>query len=352
MTLDGLSNRAAWLTSAKSHPFDIAPAPIVPPGPSQVLIRAHAVAINPIDYKLQATAFIPLQYPAILGQDVAGEVVAVGAEVNRFKLGDRVLGVTAGSATRKNEERAFQEYVILEEGLTAPVPEGMAYERAVVVPLGATTGAAGLFLEGALGLSLPTERRGEYKEQDGDSGKKEVVLVLGGASSVGISAVQLAVAAGYEVVATSSPRKSETVLQLGATKVFDYHSHGVVDGLLEFTKGKAVVGVLDAVGAQAQAIEFVQKAGGRKLVATTIPFEEPPEGVSVKFIQALSIKGTEVGKVIWETYLPQALSDGRYVPAPEPVVVGKGLESIQKAVDLKARGGTQSDGKKIVVILE
>jgi NADPH:quinone reductase-like Zn-dependent oxidoreductase len=274
----------------------------------------------------------------------------VGPGVTRFKVGDRVLGVTAGAATGKNAERAYQEYVILEEGLTAPIPEGIAYERAAVVPLGVTTAAAGLFLEETLGLRLPVKQTEENKEHSRSEG--EVVLVLGGASSVGISTVQLAVAAGYEVIATSSPHSSEIVTRLGATKVFDYHSQGVVDDLVEFTRGKRVVGVLDAVGAQAQAIEFVQKAEGRKLVLTSIPFEEPPEGVTLKLIPALSIRGTEVGRAIWETYLPQAFADGRYVPAPEPVVVGKGVEAIQRAVDFKAEGGAQNVGKKVVVTLD
>ena len=72
------------------------------PAENEILVRNHAVAINPIDGSLQSLAWWPFEYPTILGIDIAGEVVAVGPNVTRFKLGARVLGAGVGMATKRN----------------------------------------------------------------------------------------------------------------------------------------------------------------------------------------------------------------------------------------------------------
>jgi hypothetical protein len=102
------SNTVAWISATKAHPFEIKPAPLGTPLENQILIKTHAIAINPIDGKIQYTGQFPLKYPTILGQDVAGEVVTVGPHVTRFKKGDRVIGTAAGFATGRDEEKAFQ----------------------------------------------------------------------------------------------------------------------------------------------------------------------------------------------------------------------------------------------------
>ena len=71
------SNAAAWITAPKATPFEIKPAPLGVPKENQILVKNHAVAINPIDGKVQHLAIYPIEYPSILGQDVAGKVVVV-----------------------------------------------------------------------------------------------------------------------------------------------------------------------------------------------------------------------------------------------------------------------------------
>lgn len=107
------SNTAAWLTAPKSKPFEVKSAPLWTPAENEILVRNHAVAINPIDHSLQSFAWWPLNYPTILGHDIAGEVVAVGPNVTRFKQGARVLGDAVGMMTKRNQDNAFQEYTIL-----------------------------------------------------------------------------------------------------------------------------------------------------------------------------------------------------------------------------------------------
>ena len=337
------SNTAAWITAAKASPFEIKPAPLGTPGENQILVKNHAIAINPVDGKIQYTALFPPNYPTILGQDVAGEIVAVGPHVTRFKKGDRVIGTAVGFDTKRDEEKAFQAYTILQTNMTSEIPDTISFESAVVLPLGLSTAASALFNPDFLNLQLPT------KPTQKPTGK--TLLVWGGASSVGSNAIQLAVAAGYEVITTASPKNFDYVKKLGASQVFDYNSPTVVSDLVNAFKGKTSVGAFDAIGggAWARPIEFIQKTEGAKFVITVTPgFPDPPEGITLKQAYAFSIKDNHVGKAIFEDFVPKALKAGAFVPAPEPLIVGKGLESVQGAVDLQRKG---TSAQKVVVLL-
>jgi len=123
----------------------------------QIVIRTHAIAMNPVDYILQTIgtmAFPWLKFPVILGSDVAGEVVEVGSGVTRFKVGDRVTGLAVGGNKRSNKatEGAFQHYVVLRDNLASPIPDSMSYENASVIPLGLSTAACGLYMKDFLTL--------------------------------------------------------------------------------------------------------------------------------------------------------------------------------------------------------
>jgi hypothetical protein len=83
-------NRAAWLT-APATPFAVREAAYPSPLPHEIVIRSGAVAINPVDWKVQYGSTFPITYPHILGEDVAGEVVEVGSAVDSVKVGDRVV---------------------------------------------------------------------------------------------------------------------------------------------------------------------------------------------------------------------------------------------------------------------
>ncbi|KAK4499601.1 hypothetical protein PRZ48_010119 [Zasmidium cellare] len=340
------TNTAAWLPSPKAHPFEIKPAPMWEPRGTEILIRNKAIAINPIDAGLQKAAFMPMPYPAIIGHDVAGEVVALGPEHKRFKKGDRVLGMAVGIGKEKgNDENAFQRFTVLQSHMAAEIPEGVAFEEAAVVPLGLSTAACGLFQERpCLGLRYPTEPRRESTRQ--------TVLVWGGSSSVGANGIQLAVAAGYEVVATASPKNFEFVKSLGASQVFDYNAALIEDDLVSALKGKTLAGVLDCIGGQActVSVNVVHRVAGSGIVTTTKGgAEKEVEGVTVQRLFGTTLRDNGVGKAVFEDFLPKALKAGTFKPAPSPVVVGKGLESVQAAVD-KMLGGVSA--QKLVVTLE
>ncbi|RLL96923.1 hypothetical protein CFD26_101268 [Aspergillus turcosus] len=338
------TNTAAWLSEAKIHPFEIKESPLGKPEANEILVRNHAVAINPIDGMIQTKAFFPLNYPTILGQDVAGEVVSIGDNVTRFKPGDRVLGHAIGLMAGRNEACGFQTYTILQDNLACEIPEHITYEQAAVLPLCLSTAASGMFQEDFLHLNLPTEPRAAPTGQ--------TLLVWGGASSVGSNAIQLAVAAGYEVITTASRKNVDYAKRLGASQVFDYSSPTVCEDIVQATKDKVLAGAIDCIGfsATAACVDILSRSRGKKLVATVKGgFAPPPEGIQVKHIFGTTLKDNFVGKAVYEDFLPGALRLGAFVLAPEPLVVGTGLGKVQEAVDLYGKGGISAE--KLVVLL-
>lgn len=145
------TNKAAWLQSKQQKPFHISSAPVPSPSPRQILIKIHAMAINPCDAGIQNLGIIWEEFPVVIGSDLAGEVVEIGFSVTNFKVGDRVLACV--------EKGAFQEYCVAETELVAKIPDDVSYTQAAVLPLGMSTAAVSLFEEENMGLELPRLKR-------------------------------------------------------------------------------------------------------------------------------------------------------------------------------------------------
>ncbi len=86
-----MTNQAAWIKTAKAKPLEISSAPDARAGLGEVVVKNAYVAINPVDWKIQAYAPPFQPYPNILGRDIAGEVVEVGADITRLQVGQRVI---------------------------------------------------------------------------------------------------------------------------------------------------------------------------------------------------------------------------------------------------------------------
>ncbi len=362
------TNTAAWL-GAKQAILEVRSAPYTPPRADEIVVKNHAVAINPVDWLKQVLGnamFSWIKYPFILGEDVAGEVVEVGNAVTRFKVGDRVLGHAVGTDKDSNSsaEGAFQTYTVLLAHMAAPIPRTMPYENAAVLPLALSTAACGLFQKDQLALQHPSAT---------PTPTGQTLLVWGGSTSVGSNAIQLAVAAGYEVITTSSPRNFDYVTKLGARQVFDYHSTTVVTDIIAAFQGKTLAGALAiGTGSAEPCADIVHACDGAKFISMASPSVSFETGMTVrvvlklvasnvslqvksrmrgmrtKFIFGSTLKNNEVSTVIYEDFLPQALAEGRYVAAPEPDVVGTGLESVQAGFAAQRKGVS---AKKVVVSL-
>ncbi|PWY70282.1 oxidoreductase [Aspergillus heteromorphus CBS 117.55] len=341
------TNAAAWIKSEKAFPLEVDSAPYTQPGENEIVIKNHAIGLNLIDYARQSlgAALIPwTTYPTIMGSDVAGEVVDIGAgsRASQFKLGDRVVGLTGGLKISRSAEGAFQNYVVLKAHMTAPIPASLSYEEAAGIPLGISTAACGLFQKDYLALQHPTTPRAASTGQ--------TLLIWSGSSCVGSNAIQLAVAAGYEVFTTASPRNFDFVKSLGASQAFDYKSETVIDDIVAAFKGKPSAGTL-AIGRDSveKCGEIVSRIEGKKFVALVNPPSGPlPNGVGSKFVFGSDLAENEVGPAIFVDFLPKALAEGTFVSAPQVEVVGKGLEALQDGLEVLKKGVS---AKKLVVSL-
>ena len=365
-------NKAVYLTGAKVYPFEVKSAPYTSPRDNEIVIKNGAVAINPLDWIKQDKGnllFAWIKYPFVLGSDVAGEVVEVGRSVTRFRTGDRVVGHAVGMDEKRNRsaEGGFQTYTVLLAHMASLIPDSLSYESAAVIPLGLSTAACGFFEKDQLALPYPTLP---------PTPRGKALLVWGGSTSVGCNAIQLGVAAGYEVFTTASPKNFEYVKKLGASQAFDYNSKTVVTDLIHALHDKTTCGAISIGHGSADAcLEVLDKCNGDKFITmATYPMPRTPpkrfvalttayvyvsgiisfwirarlKGISSNFIFGSSLIHNGVGKAIYEDFLPRALAEGTFVAAPEPHVVGKGLEYVQAACDFQKKGVSAT---KVVVSL-
>jgi NADPH:quinone reductase-like Zn-dependent oxidoreductase len=213
--------------NAYNSPLQIGELPDPTPDPGEVLIRVLACGVNPLDTKIRRgeAAHAKMAPPAVLGIDVAGIVEAVGAEVDRFQIGDEVFGMTGGVGGLQG---SLAELSAVDSRLLAQKPRGLSMEQAAAIPLGFITSWEGL-----------VDRAGV------DAGQQ--VLIHGGAGGVGFLAIQLAVARGADVFATGSPSSQAVIRKAGATPI-DYTASTVDEYVEEYTRGQGFDIVVDNVG--------------------------------------------------------------------------------------------------------
>jgi len=338
------SNQAAWL-DGKDKKLRVGDAELPKAGSDDIVIKVRAAAVNPVDWKIQDSGMFIQQWPAVLGTDAAGEVVEVGSDVQRFKKGDRVAGHTISLVTSQQADGAFQLYARIKAGKSAILPESVSFNEGAVLPLALDTAAVGLYSsreEGkGFGLSLPS--------LDPQSSGKTIV-VWGGSSSVGALVIQLAVASGAKVVAVASSHNFDFCKAAGASEVFDYKKDSIVEDVVKGVKsvGGEFAGTYDAISLQDQSFvhtfAITEKLGGG-LVASVLGLpENAPSGVKPFNVFGVN----DFTHTIWENYVTPALEQGKLKAIPEPLVVGKGLESIQAGLDANKKGVS---AKKVVIEL-
>ncbi|CAM5481664.1 putative PIG3 family NAD(P)H quinone oxidoreductase [Aquamicrobium terrae] len=193
------------------------------PGPGEILIRVHAAGVNRPDVQQRKGVYPPPPGASDLpGLEVAGEVAALGPGAERWRVGDRVCALTSGGG--------YAEYVKVHGTHALPLPAGFTYTEAAALPETFFTVWHNVFERGAL-----------------KSG--ETLLVHGGSSGIGTTAIQLASAFGAQVIATAgSKEKCDTCLRLGAGRAVNYHEEDFVQAVKEATDGKGANVILDMVG--------------------------------------------------------------------------------------------------------
>lgn len=171
------------------------------PRPDDLLVAVRAASVNPVDFKIREGALkrlIPYRFPLTLGNDLSGEVVAVGARVDRFKPGDAIFALA-----EKERIGTFAEYALVRQGAAALKPASLSHEAAASIPLVGLVAWQAMIEVGRL-----------------SAGQR--MLVHAGSGGVGTFAIQLAKHLGVFVATTASERNRALCERLGADPVIDY----------------------------------------------------------------------------------------------------------------------------------
>ncbi|MEM6845658.1 MAG: NAD(P)H-quinone oxidoreductase [Bacteroidota bacterium] len=194
------------------------------PAPDEVLVKVHATALNRADILQREGKYPP---PAgaspILGLEMSGEVVEVGDEVTKWKVGDKVFGLLPGGG--------YAEYVVIHQNMAMEIPENLSFEEAAAIPEVFMTAFQAVHW---LGKLQPSER----------------VLIHAGASGVGTAAIQLAREMGAgDTIVTASEAKHGTCRDLGAHYAIDYKNRDFREEVKEITDGEGVDVIIDFIAA-------------------------------------------------------------------------------------------------------
>jgi NADPH:quinone reductase-like Zn-dependent oxidoreductase len=195
------------------------PAPT--PRPRDILVEVRAAGLNPVDFKFRQgklRAILRPKLPLVLGNELAGEVIAVGSYVKRFRVGDRVFARAA-----KDRAGAFAEQACVDEDDAAHMPRNLDFTAAAAVPLA--------------GLTALQALRDELRVKPGQK-----VFISGGAGGVGTFAIQIAKWLGAHVTTTASKRGEALVRSLGCDEVIDYTVHDISNEEGRFDAGFDLIG--------------------------------------------------------------------------------------------------------------
>lgn len=210
--------KAAFITEpGPPEAIQVGDLPDPVPGPRQALVRVRAAAVNPIDTSIRAgSVAMPLPRPFVVGCDLAGEVVAVGTEVDGLRPGMRVWGSNQGVLGRQG---TCAELAAVDERWLYPLPAGVSDREAAAAALVSITAHLGLVDHAAI-------RPGE------------TIFVRGGSGGVGSAVVQIATILGARVIATAgTPERRARVAALGASVVLDHHQGDLFDAALAHAPG-------------------------------------------------------------------------------------------------------------------
>lgn len=193
--------------------------------PSQVLVKVKATSINPLDYQIRRGDYASLfDLPMITGHDIAGNIIAVGESVKKWKPGDKVY-----YSPRFGSSGSYSEYHLTDESSLSRMPDTISYEEAASIPL----------IGGTVWEMLVV--RAQLKKGDR-------ILILGGAGGVGTLAIQVAKSLGAFVYTTGQSILHEKLKNLGADVVIDHHKENYIEEIKTHTNGKGVNVIIDTVG--------------------------------------------------------------------------------------------------------
>ncbi|CAG7965167.1 unnamed protein product [Penicillium olsonii] len=204
------------------------------PDAFELLIRVHAVALNPSDWMALDTFARP---GAGAGYDFAGEVVEMGERVSDWAVGDRLAGFVHGCHAANYTIGAFREYLTADSELVIRLPDHVSFDAASTLGMGISTAAQALYQ--SLNLPLPVSNPTPIAQS---------ILIYGGASATGSIAIQLAKLSGLHIITTCSEQNIPWMLSLGADEVVDYKQPDAVQQVVNLVRKNGLSTILNCIG--------------------------------------------------------------------------------------------------------
>ncbi|BGP47302.1 hypothetical protein JCM10450v2_003154 [Rhodotorula kratochvilovae] len=318
---------------------DLVDRDIPSPGPGEILVKNSACSSNPKDFKL---AYYLDPYSAVEGNDIAGHVEAVGEGVTKFKKGDKVAAFT--KMRTHDKYGAYAEYSISPSNTAFHLGPNTSFEDAAALPLAYITAVIGLFKR----LKLPEP--GQEGDRDG------AVLVYGGATTVGVYAIQLAKKAGFHLVATAGASQ-DVPKKYGADEVIDYRnksSDELIDAIASSNGGKGVTYIYDAVtenGSTEASLGALVKQGrgGRYTYVLDLKLEDTaflPATIHTERTLCATAYGEDADfSEKWFDWVGEALEKGDFRPQKVTVIPG-GLAGVKEGLRRLQEGEVR--GEKLV----
>ncbi|KAH8594255.1 hypothetical protein B0O99DRAFT_687896 [Bisporella sp. PMI_857] len=258
------SNKAIWISSENELSLQTITDRYDPVG-EQILVEVEYSGINPADIKHGLILGLN-DYPS--GYEYSGKVIRTGAQA-KFSIGDLVLGHNRVNKKKPIYHGSHQNFLIGEHAISK-VPQNMPMQDAACISIMVQTAADALFnqLEFSAGTVL------------GEEPTRRPILIWGGATSVGVAAIQLAKAAGLSpILTTASKHNHDTLKSLGATACFDYRDEDVVERIQSAIQDFGQLqGIFDTVGSSVSS-SLCEKCAGDKgiTLANTSPQPEKPQ---------------------------------------------------------------------------
>ncbi|PTB39766.1 hypothetical protein M441DRAFT_59774 [Trichoderma asperellum CBS 433.97] len=321
----------------------------------EVAIKVTSTSINPIDWKMRDHEVFITDYPAVLGSDAAGEIAAIGPDVSNFSIGERVFfqGIIGNY-----DASTFQQYAKIDAALVAKTPDNISDDQASGIMLASLAVLTAYYDKTGHGLPAPWDKGGDK------IGNGAAMVIIGGSSSMGQYAIQLARLSGFsKIITNSSPAHKEYLQKLGATVVLDREATAddfaatigdnvPLDFILDTISAKSTrelsVGIVKAVKST--------KAAVTKIVVVlpeVLDFEKfDAEGESkVTFPRIIGLGSTPSLRYLSEPFAKHLGGDDGYIARGlfepnRPVIVPGGLASVEAALAKNKKGVS---GEKVVI---
>ncbi|CAL1717235.1 unnamed protein product [Somion occarium] len=344
------SHQKALLLPSKHRKFIVDTVEVYRPEAEEVLVRIETATLSHLDTGRQESGAYISSYPAIVGLDAAGVVVALGDNVTNLSLGDRVLFV----ADFTNRFATHQQYAVMKAKLTSKIPPNITFDEAATIPCNLLTAINGLYA----GAAPSVDKAGAGLTpfwREGGRGKYagQPILIFAGSSSVGQYAIQSARISGFSpIITTASPRNAEFVKSLGATHVLDRNlSHDDLIAEVRKITSEPFRVIYDAVALpETQDVAYDILAPGGTLVLVLYPAIDkakltPDKHVRMTFGIPHVLEFAEIDAEFFRV-LPELLSSGEIKPNVPEVVPG-GLAGIPGGLERMKR--KEVSARKLVV---